>query len=242
MILIIIIVCILVFVLYKLINNFYLEKKRNEPVLICGKHDARITKSFGSDMLRISKPNSGLSFTFSFWIYINDWQMTGDEPRYILRMKGKNSQFGVILGSIRHKRLSKYNDLSVYISTHYNPEEKISVEDVPLQKWLHVAVILDNRNLDVFVNGKLYTTKILTGVPIVENNGIEVCPSNKVNQKGYNGFISGLKYFNRNVGYSEIISLFKQGPKCKEMIGSIKDFKSILPSVNVKASAKVNYY
>jgi hypothetical protein len=242
MILIIIIVCVLVFILYKLLNTFYLEKKRNEPVLICDKHDARITKIIDKSILRLSKPNSGLSFSISFWIYINDWKMTGDEPRYILKMKGRNSQFGVILGSISHKRISKYNDLSVYISTHYNPEEKISVEDIPLQKWLHIAVILDNRNLDVFVNGKLYTTKVLKGIPIVENNDIHVCPSNKVNQKGYNGFISGLKYFNRNIGYSEIINLFKEGPKCTDLLKSLKSLKGLLPSVNVTASTKLNYY
>tara|TARA_B100000795_G_scaffold265478_1_gene247359 strand:- start:57 stop:716 length:660 start_codon:yes stop_codon:yes gene_type:complete len=217
-----------------------LEKLRNEPILICGKHNGRITKNINRNILRLSKPNSGLSFTYSFWIYIKEWDMTGDEPRYILKMKGPNSQFGVILGSISKKRISKYNDLSVFISTHYNPEEKISVEDVPLQKWLHIAVILENRNLDVFVNGKLYTTKILKGIPILENSNLQVCPANKVNQIGFSGYINSLRYYNKNIAYTDIIALFKKGHKCGSLFTSLSDFKSVLPSVNIKASAKVN--
>jgi hypothetical protein len=40
-----------------------------------------------------------------------------------------------------------------------------SIEDVPLQRWTNLIISLDNRALDLYLDGKLVRTCVLPGVP-----------------------------------------------------------------------------
>ena len=53
-----------------------------------------------------------------------------------------------------------------------NSEEVQYVCDVPniaIQRWVQVGVVLQNRTLDVYINGKLARSGILQGIPKMNN-------------------------------------------------------------------------
>ncbi len=49
-----------------------------------------------------------------------------------------------------------------------------SVENIPLQTWFAVSVTVFQRNLDIYLNGKLVKSCVLPGVPKTAAGDIEV--------------------------------------------------------------------
>jgi len=63
------------------------------------------------------------------------------------------------------------NDMHVFVHTRGNEGalwlETITVEDLPLNTPLSIGVICNGQNLEVYVNCKLYSTKLLKGIPFL---------------------------------------------------------------------------
>jgi len=146
--------------------------------------------------------SEGLSFTYNFWIYIADWQYKFSEKKTIF-IKGQpaNRAPEVYL-------TPSQNSLGVAISTFADPSGEVAVIDnIPLQKWINIAVILDNRTLDIYLDGKLERSYVLKGVPRMNRNALQFAPNG-----GFYGQISMFRYFNRPITPDEAFSIYSQGP------------------------------
>lgn len=111
-------------------------------------------------------------------------------------------------GGLKIALEEKTNTLVVSYSLMNGKTESIKVDNLPLQKWLNIVVLLRLRNFDVFVNGKLYANKFLSTVPLYGRHRLII------NGKGgYDGFISNVKYYNRAITYPEIKQIYLQGNK-----------------------------
>jgi hypothetical protein len=78
---------------------------------------------------------------------------------------------------------------------------------VPIKKWFHIALRLQNKILDVYVNGVIAKRLIFNYVPKQNYSDIYL------NQNGgFNGFISNLRYYNHALNIFEINSVVKKGP------------------------------
>ena len=84
-------------------------------------------------------------------IFVKDWNYKYMTDKTIFNKGG----FKLLLGN-------KMNDLYIEmpILGSYYPE-KILFKDIPLQKWLHIVITLENRSLDLWINGKLYASRHL---------------------------------------------------------------------------------
>lgn len=95
----------------------------------------------------------------------------------------------------------------------------------PLQKWVNLNVSLSNNVLDIFMNGKLVKSCILSGQPTLNKGNLYVCRDG-----GFNGYISNLKYSNKVLPLPKIKSLYKSGPtfdpNSKSMLGKISSMFS----------------
>ena len=214
-------------------GKYYLYDKRlKEPYLICNPRDASKNITFPASKLLLSDAGSGLGFTYSFWIYIKDWALIREKKvRYIFHNHGNMM---VAIGSVNKKgKLSSYyNNLSVLMKT-YSGEESYQIKEIPLQKWLHVVVSLDNRSLDTFINGKLYKSLMLKDVPVVSQNGISICPNG-----GYKGLISNFQYFNYPISQKKVYDIFKGGPRCNDWINKLL---GMIPNFNVDLDVDVSF-
>jgi len=67
--------------------------------------------------------------------------------------------------------LDKYkNDIHIFVHTRSSTEnivwlESMTVEDLPLKTPLNLGIVCNGKNLEVYVNCKLYSTLILKGIP-----------------------------------------------------------------------------
>ena len=84
------------------------------------------------------------------------------------------------------------------------------VENIPLQRWVQVSVVMFNRTLDIYINGKLARSCILPGVPAHDPNLLDSVYIGKGNT--FNGYISRFKYFNRAITANDVYSLYRKGP------------------------------
>ena len=76
---------------------------------------------------------------------------------------------------------------------------------IPLQKWVHFAMVYDSRHIDMFVNGKLEkTVPRLWNVRISDTDTITVGQEN-----GLQGKICNVMHYGRPLMKKEIVSLYE---------------------------------
>lgn len=100
------------------------------------------------------------------------------------------------------------NNLIIKQSLINGSNSKILIPNIPIQKWLNITVILNQRDLDIFINSKLENSIKLNSIPQFSKGDLTVTPSG-----GYNGYISNLNYYNYPITIDQIIRNFKKGPK-----------------------------
>ena len=149
-----------VYIAYKMYKK-YIDTKiviREEP------EDAKKLLSVPNDKMYLSQPLKGLSFSTSFWIFVKDWNYKFMQEKTVFNKGG----FKLLLGN-------RMNDLYMEMPLNSYFPEKILLKDVPLQKWLHIVITLENRYLDMWVNGELYASRHLENLPKIMEQKPVIC-------------------------------------------------------------------
>jgi len=89
-------------------------------------------------------------------------------------------------------------------STYFNV---IVVPSIPINKWVHVAIRLENMILDIYVNGTIVKRTTLSYAPKQNYSNILVHGNG-----GFNGDLSNLKYYNYALNVFEINNIILFGP------------------------------
>jgi hypothetical protein len=84
--------------------------------------------------------------------------------------------------------------------------EEITVDDIPLNKWVNVIIRCQNNTLDIYINGTIVKSYHLHGVPKQNYGDVYVAPNG-----GFSGNISNLWYYNYALGTSEISKIANSG-------------------------------
>lgn len=87
--------------------------------------------------------------------------------------------------------------------------EKVTIENINIQKWVNVLVTFNNRTLDVYINGKLVKSTPFNNI-IINGNGYDkdilITPNG-----GFGGFISKVQYFPYFITPAKAWSIYKGG-------------------------------
>ena len=206
------VVGMIVYWIYKAIVKS--RKGDNEnPILISGSIDASDPANVKSWTLPTSSGSSSpnMAFTLSFWMYIADWYYRVDQPKALL-IKGttqsgsdSNVSPGIWLAPDK-------NNLLVATSVLGGEMRTCDVANIPIQKWVHVAYVLDNRTVDIYVDCKLERSCVLSGVPLLNNHKLKLFPKGTDGQTGFLGQMSSLRYFSHALRPVDIARLCNEGP------------------------------
>lgn len=184
----------------------------DNPILVDGSinaFDSKNTKSWTlPETANANSPN--MAFTYSFWMYIADWKYRyGDEKVILFKgnpQSGANPSPSISLDE-------KENMLHIKMKMMDNSIQSCSVRNIPLQKWVHVAYVLDNRVSDVYINGKLERSCILPRVPRLNNADLVLLPGNVGGSRiGFYGQLASVRYFSSALQPSDVARLYNQGP------------------------------
>jgi hypothetical protein len=197
----------------------------NTPKLIDGMKDAKKPQVVKQNPnVKGSKPitrsvnqQDGIEFTYSVWLYIDDLEYGKGKYKHIFH-KG-NDNFAT---TGNHNGMNQPNNapglyldkesnrLVIVMNTFDNINEQVTVNDIPLNKWINVILRVEGNKMDVYINGTIVLRHIFNGVPKQNYGDVYVNLDG-----GFSGLLSDLFYFNNGLTTSEILDLVKDGPNMK---------------------------
>jgi len=217
------VVILFVFLLRMAIILFaWLFSFNKSPYLIDGMINAKQMQVISQDptiknsipVLRSDNERDGIEFTYSTWIFIDDMQYNQGQYKHIFHKGNDNINYNTKPTGLNQPNNAPglyiapdTNALVVIMNTFNDINEKITIEDIPMNKWLCVQIRVENRNLDVYINGKLTKRLVLSGVPKQNYGDVYVSMNG-----GFSGYTSNLRYYNYALGTSEIQNIVNDGP------------------------------
>ena len=218
-IIIVILILVALFYILRYFFNKYQLSVVESPYLLEGLKNAKHALVISQDPnnagyvpMPRSEGKDGIQFTYSFWLMIEGYDYKSGEWKHVFHKGDPNSYPNRAPGVWLHPAT---NALRVYMNTQTTILEYIDVMNLPLRKWIHVAIVLDDKDLDVYINGYLKSRKQLSSVPKL-NNGDFWCNM----FGGFEGFVGRIQYFAKAIGPDELSSIVKDGPGSGTCVGT----------------------
>jgi hypothetical protein len=155
----------------------------------------------------------GADNSVQFWMYIKDWNYQFSEKKSVLYRQDSTTP------TFRNPDISLHptdNSLDVAVSIYTDPGDTSStdtytctVENVPLQTWFAVSVAVFQRNLDVYINGKLVKSCVLPGVPRPAAGDIVIGDA-----LGFSGSVCNVHAYPNMITPSDASAFFSAGTNC----------------------------
>lgn len=182
---------------------------------------------------RSNNEKEGIEFTWSVWLKrdsIEDstvkYSHIFSKGNFIPDSNDGSSKIGNAPGVYFETKLitgdsitldSNTNELAIFMETvkpgaesMESITEKILIEDVPLKRWFHLAIRVQNKIMDVYINGTVAKRVTFSNVPKQNYSDIHVAKNG-----GFNGQISDLRYFNSALNVFQIMNLVNSGPNLR---------------------------
>lgn len=207
----------------KLIQYFITPS--DNPYLINGTIDGNYSKIISQDpkqkdavsIKRSNNEKNGLEFTWSVWLYLNDIGTDSTKYQHIFSKgdsnfnSSKNNIATVNNGPGLYLAPSN-NALYVVMNTSATSDDTnyLLVDNVPIRKWFHVAIRMQNTVMDVYVNGVISGRLNLPFIPKQNYNDVNVCQNG-----GFSGKLSDLRYYSHAMSVIEINNVVYWGPNTK---------------------------
>lgn len=208
----------------------YFSKTNENPYLIQGliygnrailvRQDP--TNSKAVPLQRSNNKSTGIEFTWSVWLFINSVGTTVTESNSVFQhifSKGNNSYGGDGIASLNNGPgvyLSKNTDPTIRVkmdSVVTNQPAVIDINNIPLKKWFHLLLRVQNTSLDVYVNGVISAHVIMDNVPKQNYYDVFVC-----DKGGFDGSLSDLRYYASALDIFSISAIISRGPNLKPSV------------------------
>ena len=159
-------------------------------------------KTFISN-LKLPPSHKGVKFTYLFWIFIRNipenalWNSSHKYKKTIIKRNGSPNINYIPKNNILNFEIS-YKD-NFFETSMFN----INIENIKLQKWMHVSLVLDNRKVNIYINGNLEKTTIVPNIPFIYNKNLYIGEDNN----NFFGYLYNGVYYNTSLKHDKIISL-----------------------------------
>jgi hypothetical protein len=203
----------LIYVIYVAVVSAQQDQK-NSPVIVNDVIDAYVARP----AFKLPVVTDGMNQTFSTWIYVKDWNYKFGQYKNIL-WKGNNKTSGTTssspsIANIHCPSIWLYpltNSLKVVTSTSVPEQvESCDIQNIPLMTWVHIVYVLNNRSVDIYLNGKLERSCALRGIPIISADPVYITTGSP--QAGFYGKIGKTQYFTKALLPNDVAGLYQQGP------------------------------
>lgn len=167
---------------------------------------------------RSNNEKTGLEATWSVWLYIDSGSPSktyshifhkGNSQMNTDNIANVNNAPGVYV----KQNLDGTATIRVYMDTVESNNVYLDVNNIPLLKWFHLVIRIQNNTMDVYMNG-IVSNKIVFNNTVKQNyDNVYV---GKINQNyGFDGKLSNLTYYDYAISIFEINNLLLRGPNLK---------------------------
>jgi len=231
------VVFIFIELIYKYFNRLSMNRTNLVPNTVTNDKSLTILQNpnvAGSNSVNLSSnERTGVEFSYSFYLFVNPSAFQQNNPTAgLLHIfhKGYPGQFPLLAPGVYMR--SDTNTLRVYMNTYKTWNNFIEIENIPVSKWVHMAVVCKEHSLEIYVNGNIAKKMSFEGfapyqnyqdISVFSNRRILLSKSkvtslgeNDFNVLGaMNGMLSRLTYFSYALCYAEIQQMMNQGPSSK---------------------------
>jgi hypothetical protein len=268
-----IVAMLVVFILLLLFVYYFFKDDKG---ITSGLNDARYYKYIDSTEFGVPVGLKA-AFATSIWVYVKDWNGTTGADKIICYI-GSNiatddtavsastgaapsttpsdDAIGDICGN--SQVLMALDEDVPTLKIHVDGDEEFSINDFPLQTWVNITLSVYNDSLDLYINGKLVSSKIVENLLIEfpESDSAVVSLGNpfyvfdkkdtETNYTsltmGFSGYTSKFKFFNNSLTPNEAYDIYKSGPggsSLANMIGNrgldinFKDGEEVTSTISI---------
>jgi len=169
-----------------------ISPQKQKVELIGPLHSGMDSTNLTANLPRSMNENEGMEFSYTAWILIDDYTYgTSAEPTIFVRGTGSPKvSFDVDKNTLLvHQKL-------------YKGEDIIKIRNMPAEKLFHLAIVVTQTSLDIYINGLLHTHKSLESLPLIEEAAVKVGPGG-----GWKGKIGSFVYYNYALSAGEVRSI-----------------------------------
>jgi len=208
--------------------GYFMSPSKN-PFIVYGKLEGATavtisqnpTNTSAIPIFRSNNEFSGAEFTWSIWLYLNLSPDTAPAAGVTYTANAKtifvkgpsNPNTTTGIHNTNGPGMYVYCDpdgvghVSMVIDDIHGGKTNIAVDNVPLQKWVHVAYRLKNTILDVYINGSINNRVKMDAAPKQNYYDIQLCANN-----GFPGYMSNLRYYDHALNVFDINNIVMFGP------------------------------
>ena len=190
-----------------LLYILYLYFFSNSSTVLVGMRDTESKVVVSSSAIT---PGAGsLNFTFSIWVFVTEWSNSGKAKYIFYRPKSDTTS-----NALEMKFDSTINDVKISLDVGNSSPMMCSVESVPLQSWANIIMTLNGKALDLYLDGKLVRTCLLSAPPswIQGLNTDLILPSSSGDEKSsFKGYTSNFKYIPNSINPREAYAIYREG-------------------------------
>jgi len=178
---------------------------------------------------------TGAEFSYSFYLYVNPSSFREEDGLTHIFHKGYNSPFPLMGPGVFMK--SNINTMRVYMNSSETWNNYIEIENIPVKKWVHVALVARANAIEVYINGnvaKKMTMKnsvfyqnfqdlyVFSQIPTnISDTSVPSLRGERFQVFGaFKGNLSSLFYYSYALSYTEIDSLVREGPSSKACLAN----------------------
>ena len=230
---VIVIAVICVAVVYYFIANAVFNKKS----IIIEKTKFPIKGNVKSVIMIENFPSSGngLRRTYTFWIYVNDVNNAGGKRKHIFSIGNDSSGNGITDKSpvvvLKDSKLHICFPTSAesgapesidQIGTTGKPDNTVSFDYLPMQRWVHIAVVITDdyqgSTVSLYMDAQLAssTTDKKDGATLkgfkLDTTGSLIVGGDNSATYGFNGLLSKVGIHNYDLNSRDIYNIYSEGP------------------------------
>jgi hypothetical protein len=190
----------------------YLLGKSDEPWILQDSKNAKKSTIITQDpneensitLYRSDDATTGAEFTYSLWFAIDNMEYKYGELKHMFHKGNKTGVPNRAPGVYIHPTK---NTLMIYMNTVNNMMEHVEIDNIPISRWVHLAVVLKGQYFDIYINGYLRKRHELSSVP-KQNFGDLWLNLNG----GFDGYMCKMRYYRRAIEYNEVENIVRGGP------------------------------
>jgi hypothetical protein len=152
---------------------------------------------------------NAVNFTYSIWFYIDDWNTNYGVSKVIFGRMNDTTNISRPCPLVSLNDTNNNIDVKLTVSGPSSSSSQFtcSVDNIPIQKWVHLLISVYGRTLDTYIDGKLVRTCVMPGIPIVNPQApIFVTPNG-----GFSGWTSHFQYWGDAMNPQSVWNIYKQG-------------------------------
>ena len=134
-------------------------------------------------------------------------------------------------------------------TTNSNTNNETCIDNIPLDRWYHLTIVVQNQSGEVYIDGKLVKNLAFNSAPVLYDSAdLFLCKDNtgttsSNSKNGFLGAMSQVRYFKQALSPYDVLKIYSWGPHPFELSSPeqlTKELKSIAGSVQVSASISAN--